>query len=221
MKKILRNSIGALLLTGAIVSANIIFAQPVEVTKTTTTTEGTVSEFGPQSIFIKTEPGIKPIRYIFSETTNYVDEEGKPVAFAQVKSGLPVTVYYTKVGDTLIASKVMVKKAAVVPIQTLETTLIPSAGTISEFGPEAIIVKTQSSAVPIRYAYSKTTSYVDDNGKPVPFETVRSGLPVTVYYTKVGDTMVASKVVVSKAVLAAPSVIEEKRTTTTTTTTEK
>ncbi len=221
MKHLLRKSIGLFLFTGAVATANILFAQTVEVTKTTTTTEGTVSEFGPQSIFIKTEPGIKPIRYIFSETTNYVDEEGNPVSYALVKSGLPVTVFYTKVGDTLVASKVVVRKGTPAPAQPSETTWITSAGTISEFGPKTIIVKTETSPDPLRYSYSKTTTYVDEKGNPVSMETVKSGLPVTVFYTKVGDTMAASKVIVRKTA-AAPTpvpVIEEKKTTTTTTTT--
>lgn len=220
MKHPLRKSIGLILFTGAVVTANLIFAQTVEVTKTTTTTEGMVSEFGPQSIFIKTEPGIKPIRYIFGETTNYVDEDGKPVSLETVKSGLPVTVYYTKVGDTLVASKIVVRKAVAVSTQAPETTWITSAGTISEFGPKTIVVRTETSPDPLRYSYSKTTTYVDEKGKPVAMETLKSGLPVTVFYSKVGDTMVASKVIVRSAIETSTPVIEEKKTTTTTITTE-
>ena len=104
-------------------------------------------------------------------------------------------------------------------VQTTSTT--NSAGTISEFGPETIIIRSETSPEPIRYSYSKTTTYVDETGAPVSIETVKSGLPVTVYYTKVGDTMVASKVIVRKTVVKAAPTIEEKKTTTTTTTTEK
>ena len=102
------------------------------------------------------------------------------------------------------------------------TTTITSAGTISEFGPETIIIRTETSPEPVRYSYSKTTTYVDEAGTPVSIETVKSGLPVTVYYIKVGDKMVASKVIVRKAVVkVVPAVEEKKTTTTTTTTTEK
>ncbi|MEY4483733.1 MAG: hypothetical protein RL693_1185 [Verrucomicrobiota bacterium] len=218
MKNILRKSVGLLLFTGAIISANFIFSQTVEVTKTATTAEGMVSEFGPQSIFIKTEPGLKPIRYVFSETTNYVNEEGKPVAYTTVKSGLPVTVYYTKVGDTLVASKVVVRNAAIVAAQALETSLVTTSGTISEFGPKTIIVRTETSPEPLRYSHSKTTTYVDEKGKPVAVETLKSGLPVTVHFTRVGETIVANKVIVRTSVVPPPAVIEEKKTTTTTTT---
>lgn len=103
-----------------------------------------------------------------------------------------------------------------------ETTTVTSAGTISDFGKEMFMIRSETSPEPVRYAYSKTTTYVDETGNPVSVETVKSGLPVTVYYTKVGDKMVATKVVVRKVAVVAPDpVILEKKTTTTTTTTEK
>jgi hypothetical protein len=100
-----------------------------------------------------------------------------------------------------------------------ETTSTTSLGTISEFSPETIVIRSESAAEPLRYRYSKTTTYVDETGSPVSIETVKSGLPVTVYYSKVGNDLVASKVIVRKAVITAP-VIEKKTTTTTTTTKE-
>ena len=102
-----------------------------------------------------------------------------------------------------------------------ETTTTTTAGTISEFGPEMIVIRTETAPEPVRYTYSKTTTYVDETGAPVSIETVKSGLPVTVYYTKVGDKMVATKVIVRKVVVKQAPAIEEKKTTTTTTTTEK
>jgi hypothetical protein len=112
---------------------------------------------------------------------------------------------------------VNVTTAQVVVKETTSTTT--SAGTISEFGPETIIIRTETSPEPVRYSFSKTTTYVDETGAPVSIETVKSGLPVTVYYVKVGDKMVASKVIVRKAVVKVVPAIEEKKTTTTTTTT--
>ena len=121
-------------------------------------------------------------------------------------------------GFTLIAVNFTLAQAVVKET----TTTTNSAGTISEFGPETIVIQSETSPEPIRYSYSKTTTYVDETGAPVSIETVKSGLPVTVQYVKVGGKMMASKVIVRKAVIvpAAP-VIEEKKTTTTTTTTEK
>jgi len=81
---------------------------------------------------------------------------------------------------------------------TTTTSTTTSAGTVSQFGPDTIVVKTTTSADPISYSYSKTTTYVDENGNAVSSETVKSGAPVTVYYTQDGDKMVATKVVVRK-----------------------
>ena len=78
------------------------------------------------------------------------------------------------------------------------TTTTTTAGTVSQFGPDTIVVKTTTSPDPVSYSYTKTTSYVDEDGKPVTIETVKSGVPVTVYYDKDGDKMVATKVVVNK-----------------------
>lgn len=93
-----------------------------------------------------------------------------------------------------------------------------SAGTITAFGPDTISVSTEGAPAPVVYQSSKTTTYVDETGAPVSVETVRSGLPATVYYTQVGDQMVASRVVVRRATTTTAPVVEEKKTTTTTTT---
>ncbi|MEX1119176.1 MAG: hypothetical protein WEB60_10340 [Terrimicrobiaceae bacterium] len=98
---------------------------------------------------------------------------------------------------------------------------VTSMGTITEFSPETIILTSESSKQPVKYVYSKTTTYVDEAGNPVEISTVKSGVPVTVYYTKSGENLMATKVIVRKAVLATDAVMEEKTTTTTTTTTEE
>jgi hypothetical protein len=99
-------------------------------------------------------------------------------------------------------------------------TTVTSAGTISEFSPDIIAVKTADSDIPVHYTYSKTTTYVDENGNTVSMETVKSGLPVTVYYAKDGDNLVASKVIVG-AMPVPPAVNIQQSKTTTTTTTDK
>lgn len=106
------------------------------------------------------------------------------------------------------------------------TTTTTSAGTVSEFTPDAISVRTTTSTSPTSYSFSKTTTYVDENGNPVSVDVVKSGMPVTVFYTQDGDRMVASKVVVRKtetttvpAPVVAPVIVEKKTTTTTTSTT--
>jgi hypothetical protein len=106
------------------------------------------------------------------------------------------------------------------------TTTTTSNGTVGDLSPTLITVRSSSTAAPVSYTYTKTTTYVDENGNPVSVETVRSGVPVTVYYEQEGNVMTASKVVVHKvtttAAVPAPMpapVVETKKTTTTTTTT--
>ena len=104
---------------------------------------------------------------------------------------------------------------------TTTTSTTESAGTVSTIDPSAITIQSTTSMAPTSYSYSKTTTYVDQNGNPVSVETVKSGLPVTVYYTKDGDRMIASKVVVQRTSMPdAPGAtsVETKKTTTTTTT---
>ena len=125
------------------------------------------------------------------------------------------------IGIALITAQTTLVAQTVVDSATRTTTTL-SAGTISEFSPETIVIKTESSPEPVRYTYTKTTTYVDEAGAPVSMELVKSGLPVTVYYAREGERMVATKVIVRKPVVVVPSVpvIEEKKTTTTTTTTK-
>ena len=84
------------------------------------------------------------------------------------------------------------------PSTTSTTTTTTSNGTVSQFGPDTIVVSSTTSPTPVSYSYSKTTTYVDENGNPVSSETVKSGAPVTIYYTQDGDKMVATKVIVRK-----------------------
>ena len=105
---------------------------------------------------------------------------------------------------------------------TVETVTTETAGTISEVRPDTLVIRTETSSSPIKYSSTKTTTYVDETGAPVSIKTVTSGLPVTVYYTREGDRMIANKVVVrkTKTTTTGSGPIEEKETTTTTTTTE-
>jgi hypothetical protein len=131
------------------------------------------------------------------------------------------------------------------PAQETVVQTTSSAGTITEFSPDSIVIRSETAPAPIHYVFRKTTTYVDDAGNPVSVEVVKSGLPVTVQYIKEGDQLIASRVVVhhrvvpaervvptqrvvptervvpTQRVVPAPPVIDEKTTTTTTTTTTK
>lgn len=114
--------------------------------------------------------------------------------------------------------------------ETVQTTTTTSGGTVANFGPSTIVVRTDNTTQPVTYTYRQSTVYVDENGNPVSMDVVKSGLPVTVYYQKEGDDLVASKVVVKRTVTEtqtapvpppAPAPEVDRTTTTTTTTTNK
>jgi hypothetical protein len=127
--------------------------------------------------------------------------------------------------SAMLAIPTLVSAQDATTTQSTTSTTTTSAGTISDFSPDAMTVRTESTSSPASYTFSKTTTYVDENGAPVSVDVVKSGMPVTVYYTRNGDQMIASKVVVRRvetttAPVTPPStVIEEKKTTTTTTST--
>src|ERR1022692_3563450 len=103
----------------------------------------------------------------------------------------------TLLGVMLFATNITRAQTAA-PATTSTTTTTTSDGTVSQFGPDTIVVKSTTSTTPLTYSYSKTTTYVDENGNTVSSETVKSGAPVTIYYTQDGDKMIATKVVVRK-----------------------
>ena len=199
-----RSHLRSLTSLGVIVfSANIAAAQTTAPTTTTTTSttssDGTVSQFGPETFVVKSTTSTTPLNYSYSKTTTYVDENGNPVSSETVKSGAPVTVYYTQDGDRMVATRVIVRKATTTTdMGSQQSTVTTSDGTVSEYGPETFAVKSTTSTTPVNYSYSKTTTYVDENGNTVSSELVKSGAPVTVYYTQDGDKMVATKVIVRK-----------------------
>lgn len=104
--------------------------------------------------------------------------------------------------------------------QMSSVTTTETAGTISELGQDTIVVRSETSSSPMRYSSTQSTTYVDETGTPVSIETVKSGLPVTVYYTRDGNRLVADKVVVRKTTTTTEAPIHTEKQTRTTTTTE-
>lgn len=102
-----------------------------------------------------------------------------------------------------------------ITVGTVTTT--ETMGTVSEVSPDTIVIRSETSTTPMEYRYTESTTYVDDTGAAVSIETVKSGLPVTVYYTLEGDRMVADKVVVQKTTTTTTETpaIEERIETTT------
>jgi hypothetical protein len=99
---------------------------------------------------------------------------------------------------------------------TTETTTTPSVGIIAA-APAAdyISFRTSTTAEPVKYYYTKSTTLVDPTGRTVEWSAIRPEMPATVYYVKEGDRMIVRKVVLTKPVTG---VMEKKETTTTTTT---
>ncbi len=102
----------------------------------------------------------------------------------------------------------------------MTVTRTETAGTISEVNPDTLVIRSESSPNPVVYTYTNKTNYINQRGEPVSMETVRSGLPVTVYYSSNGNQMTAEKVMVHETTTTTSEkpMIEEKKTTTTTAT---
>jgi hypothetical protein len=220
MKKIIHN-LGIAAAAGVLsVVVSLTYAQAaIESTTTTTTTRGTVSTFTPDTIVVKSESSPTPVRYSYSKTTTYVDEMGNPVSIETVKSGSPVTVYYDRNGDRMVATKVVVRRTTTAPgaVQSITTSQSPTppsiTGIVSDSGSDAISIRTESSAIPMKYKSKDATAYVEENGNPIAKSSIREGTPVTIFYERSGDNLVATRVVVRTAALdPSTRVIEEKHT---------
>ena len=77
---------------------------------TTTTTNGTISSFDPQSFVVHTEAAGGPVTYGYNNTIRYVDEAGNIVTRESITPNVPVTVHYVREGDRMMADSVVVHK---------------------------------------------------------------------------------------------------------------
>lgn len=103
-----------------------------------------------------------------------------------------------------------------------------AAGTVTEWGPDRVIIRKTDVAEPVPYGFAKSVEYVDEAGSPVTREVITRDTPVTVRYIQEGDRMLVDRVVVHRRVAApaaavtvapAPAVTSSQTTTTTTTAT--
>ena len=211
-------TLGAAALFGlAVITPNPIFGQvPVETSTTTTTTSsGTVSELTPDAMALRIDTSPVPVRYTFTKTTTYVDENGNPVSVETVKSGVPVVVYYEKSGNGFVADKVVVKKSVstttdVTPAVVAPQSLPPSTdGIVTDADSDVISIRTAGGDRPIHYHSHDSTTYVDETGNPIARKSLRAGMPVTIFYEPDGDDLRATRVIVKN-----PTIIEKTTTTT-------
>jgi hypothetical protein len=101
---------------------------------------------------------------------------------------------------------------------TTTTNNLNGTGVITAYTPgsDYITFRSETSAEPVRYYYTKRTTVVDPEGRAVEWSALRPDMPVRYTYVREGDRMVISKVTLEK-----PLSYYEKETTTTTTTTRK
>ena len=101
---------------------------------------------------------------------------------------------------------------------TTSTSTVDGTGTITTYTPgsDYISFRTETSAEPVKYYYTKNTTIVDPEGKTVEWSMLKPDMPVRYTYVKEGDRMVISKITLTK-----PVAYYQKETTTTTTTTKK
>ena len=102
------------------------------------------------------------------------------------------------------------------PVTTAELTTRTGSFVTYTPGDEYFTFRSTPAAEPVRYYYTRETTFVDPTGRTVEVSDIRPDLPATVYYVNEGNRMIVRKVVISKP---ASAIIEKKETTTTTTTT--
>ena len=220
MKKLIINLSLAAVFAGVTAFTNLAYGQ-VETRTTSITSSGTVSEFTPNVLAVKVDTSPSPVRYTFTKTTTYVDETGQPVSVETVKSGVPVEVYYEKNGDSLVADKVVVKKS--VTTTTTRDPAVPAVasttppptvdGIIASSDSDEISIRTPASAGRTHYKARDATAYVDENGNPVSRSSLREGTPVTIFYERDGDSLLATRVVVKSSAAVEKTTVRTEETT--------
>jgi hypothetical protein len=100
----------ALLAIGCLCSSQAL----AQTTTTVTTTNGAFTEYvpGSETMVVRSESGSSPLRYSVTKQTTIVDEAGAPVAIDRISPGSSLSIQYTGSGDRLVASRVVVRRAA-------------------------------------------------------------------------------------------------------------
>ncbi len=181
----------------------------------TVSANGTVSAFDANGFSLSGGSNGVGSNFILGPGTIFTDSTGRTIPRERITQQTPVTVYYDQNGSNLVATRVVVSESSTTSTSTF------SAGTIREVSPGVLVIEQAgASTTPARYVNDQTTNYVDQSGQPVNPKSVGAGTPVKVYYTKVGDTLVASRVEVQTGAPASglpkPSVESSTGTTTVT-----
>jgi hypothetical protein len=184
---------------------------------------GTITAFGVGDFAVTGAGGAAPANFQFTPDTVFTDANGNVLPrdrFFRRGNAVPATVFFSNVAanGNPVASRVVLNEA-------VTTNEIEQAGTITEVSPGILVIEQPgASDTPVRFVNNTTTNYVNELGEPVPPESVKAGTPVRIFYTKVGDTLVASRVEVTsknKSGLPKPPLSEVQSTTRKTTTTTR
>jgi hypothetical protein len=147
--------------------------------------------------------------YQTNSDTEFLNKQSQVISPTSITPQTPITVYYTPVGNTLLATKVVV------------TGSLFSDGILLEASPAGLLVEMAGTpSTSVRFLIETTTKYVNHKGKKV--EAVMPGDPVRIFYTRVGDRMIASKVeVLGPNGSGLPQAVVKTETTNTVTRTDK
>jgi hypothetical protein len=128
----------------------------------------------------------------------------------------------TKIGVALLAVGICIWSTEMRAQTT--TTVTTTRGAFTEYAPgsETMVVRTETSSAPLRYAVTKQTTIVDESGAPVAIERISPGSPLSIQYSGTGDHLVASRIIVQRPatvtapVTTAPVATQQDTSTTTT-----
>lgn len=195
-------------------------AQEAVVRTTTTRNIGTVTEFGPEGMVIHSDTATAPLRYGFTKTTTYVDEDGRPVSIEQVRAGTPVTVEYAREGDRLIANRVIVRKTVTPEGTVIEKKTVVPGDTVVEkkrtILPPGTVMRDGRPVIPDGVVVEKREPAVVPEGTVIEKKVVPV-VPAGRVIEKKVVPVVPEGQVIEKKVLPDGTIIEKKTTTTTTT----
>jgi len=155
-------------------TTKITFAQTSADSTTTTNTvpAGNTVQFGPGGAVVEKKATL-------ANPAKDYDDDGNRLSSGTAKTDSASTVQEDKDGNKMAAPTAVEKKA----------------GTITQFSADTIVVQSTGSGDAVSYSSTKATLYVDQNGNDVSMKTMKSGMPVTVYYRQEGDKRIVSKVV--------------------------
>ncbi len=107
-----------------------------------------------------------------------------------------MTVASLALATGVLAGGVLAGAALADDTVTTTTKTTTYAGTVSEIRPSdsTIILRSDASPSPVTYTYTKETSFVDQDGRTVSYETIRNA-PVRVEYSTDGGRTIVRRVV--------------------------